>query len=271
MAKLFETAIFILWFAGQGNNTALATGTGELLKHGRMDMTKFRLKLKKRENIEWLNQMAKDGHAFVNYMAGFYTFEECTPGEYEYRIEHSDDFFSVSDKYKEFAKNNNIEIIQCWGTQVFLRRKASDVPFPQYPDTDALLEFFLKIRSTFKLASIVAMLCIVLELYSAMSGFAGGFLLTLFIGIILLVSMQAIINANNIVLELRKRKKEFPKEFEENIGKISRLLILGLVLSAVPFAIESFGGSELYAGALQLISFFLLLIGIFKNHRIWGR
>ncbi len=234
-------------------------------------MTKFRLNFNREENVEWLNQMAGEGHAFVNYFAGFYTFEECTPGQYEYGMEHSDNFFSVSREYKEKMENAGAEVVQCWGSRVYLRRKPMDIPFPQYPNTDALLEYFLKIRGLFKLASMIELLCVILELYTTTGGFVGGFILTLAIGAILLVCMHVVVKSNNVVLELRKRKKEWPKENENKMDKVSPVLALALLVSAAPFAAGFFGATEAVVGALQLISYLLLAIGIVKTRHIWGK
>ncbi len=234
-------------------------------------MTKFRFNSNREENIAWLNQMAKEGHAFVNYFAGFYTFEECTPGQYEYGMEHSDNFFSVSEKYKEKMGNAGVEVVQCWGSRVYLRRKPMNIPFPQYPDTDALLEYFLKIRGLFKITSMIELLCVILELYTTTGGFVGGFVLTLVIGAILLVCMQVVVNSNKVVLELRGRKKQYPKENEDKMNKVSFVLVLALLVSAAPFAAGFFNANAGVIGALQLASYVLLAIGIIKTRHIWGK
>lgn len=234
-------------------------------------MTKFRLNFNREENIEWLNQMAKEGHAFVNYFAGFYTFEECTPGQYEYGIEHSDNFFSVSETYKEKMGNAGVEVVQCWGSRVYLRRKPMNIPFAKYPDTDALLDYFLKIRGLFKIAALIELLCVILELYTTTGGFVGGFVLTLAIGAILIACMQVVVKSNKVILELRERKKQRPKENEDKMNKISPVIILALLVSAAPFAAGIFNASEGIIGALQLVSYVLLAIGIVKTRHIWGK
>lgn len=234
-------------------------------------MTKFRLNFNKEENIAWLNQMCKEGYAFVNYFAGFYTFEECTPGQYEYGMEHSDNFFSVSEKYKEKMGNAGVEVVQCWGSRAYLRRKPMNIPYAQYPDTDALLDYFLKTRNLFKIASMIELLCVILELYTTTGGFIGGFILTLAIGAILLICMHIVVKTNQVVLELRKRKKEWPKENEDKMNKVSPVLVIALLVSAAPFAAGFFNATEAVVGALQLISYLFLAIGIVKTRHIWGK
>jgi hypothetical protein len=140
-----------------------------------------------------------------------------------------------------------------------------------YPDTDALLAHYIKSRDIFKLASLLELLCVILELYSAMDGFTGGFLLTLGISIILLVCMQMVINANKIVLALREKKGERPKENETNIQKISPILVIALVFCVAPFVVQLLGGSEVISSSLLLLAFVLLAVGIIKTRHIWGR
>ncbi len=234
-------------------------------------MTKFHLNFNREENIAWLNQMAKEGHAFINYFAGFYTFEECTPDQYEYGMEHSDNFFSVSEKYKEKMSNAGVEVVQCWGSRVYLRRKPMNIPFPKYPDTDDLLEYFLKLRSLFKIAAFIELLCVILELYTTTGGFVGGFVLTLVIGVILIACMQVVVKSNKVILELRERKKQHPKENEDKMNKISLALVLALLVSAAPFAAGFFGATEGVVAGLQLASYILLAVGIVKTRHIWGK
>ena len=57
-------------------------------------MTKFRIISDMTKETEWLNQMAAEGHALVSFLAGFYTFENCQPGKYVFKVDLSDSFFS---------------------------------------------------------------------------------------------------------------------------------------------------------------------------------
>lgn len=47
-------------------------------------MIKFRLSYYKDDDIAWLNQLSKKGCAMTGFFAGFWHFDACTPGEYEY-------------------------------------------------------------------------------------------------------------------------------------------------------------------------------------------
>ena len=234
-------------------------------------MTKFRIISDITKETEWLNQMAAEGHAFINYFAGFYTFEDCPAGKYVFRVDYTDSLFSTTPDYRDYRRDTDTTILQCWGYRAFLRKETAKAPIADYPNTDALLEHYIKSRDIFKLASLMEMICVILELYAAMSGFVGGFLLTLGISVILLVCMQMAINANKIVLKLREKKGERPKEHETKMKRISPVLVVALAFCIAPFALQLLGASEAITGSLQLISFVLLAIGIIKTRHIWGK
>lgn len=234
-------------------------------------MTKFKFFSDITKETEWLNQMAAEGHAFINYFLGFYTFEECTPGKYVFKTDLSDSFFATTPDYRDYRRDTDTDILQSWGFKVFLRKEASPAPIADYPNTDALLEHYIKSRDIFKLASLLEMICVVLELYSAMDGFTGGFLLTLGISIILLICMQMAINSNKIILTLREKKGEHPKENETKMDRISPILVIALLFCIAPFIVQFLGGSKVLISSLQLISFVLLAIGIIKTRHIWGK
>ena len=90
-------------------------------------MTKFRLYFNKDKETTWLNEMAAKGYALKSFFAGFYSFEKCEPGEYVYQIDFGSKMFSVSDDYREFMAENNIEIVCLGGYWIILRKRASDV------------------------------------------------------------------------------------------------------------------------------------------------
>ena len=234
-------------------------------------MTKFRIISDITKETEWLNQMAAEGHALTGYFAGFYTFEDCPAGKYVFKADYADSFFSITPDYRDFRRDTDTTILGCWSTRVYLRKEASQAPIADYPNTEALLAQYIKTRDIFKLASLLELLCVILELYSAMDGFTGGFLLTLGISIILLVCMQMVINANNVILALREKKGERPKENETKIGKIPPVLVIALVFCVAPFVVQLLGGSQVISSSLLLLAFVLLAIGIIKSRHIWGK
>ena len=82
-------------------------------------MTKFRLYFDKDKETTWINEMAAKGYALKGFFAGFYSFEKCEPGEYVYQIDFGSKMYSVSDDYREFMAENNIEIVCLGDTGLF--------------------------------------------------------------------------------------------------------------------------------------------------------
>lgn len=99
-------------------------------------MTKFRLYFDKDKETAWINEMVKKGYAMTGFFAGFYQFEACTPGEYVYQIDFGSKMFSVSNDYREFMEENNIEIVCLWGYWIILRKRTVDGKFVLYTDVD---------------------------------------------------------------------------------------------------------------------------------------
>ena len=92
-------------------------------------MIRFKLYFDKDKETRWLNDMADQGWAMNGFFAGFYRFEPCEKGKYTYQIDFGNEFFSVSDDYREFMSDSDIEIIQSWGFWVFLRMLSSEGDF----------------------------------------------------------------------------------------------------------------------------------------------
>lgn len=234
-------------------------------------MIKFRLYYDKDKETEWLNSMAKEGYAMTGFFAGFYKFEACEPGKYEYQIDFSDSLFSVSNNYREFMKEFDIEIVQCWGPWVILRKVASEEPFQLYTDIDSMIEHYTKIRNMFKIVTLVELACFILELFAAMNGFEVGFFFTLLIGLIVIACMKVTLSINETILELKERKGEKVNRNAVQTGNVSPVLICGLLFNSVPFAMQNFGCGELWVSLAQIVAIVLLMIGIFKTRHVFAK
>ncbi|MDR1542692.1 MAG: DUF2812 domain-containing protein [Clostridiales bacterium] len=71
----------------------------------------------------WLNDMAAKGIAMTDYSICRYTFEECEPGEYEYRIEllEKSPKSHESVAYLRFLKESGIEAIAFYNSWAYFR------------------------------------------------------------------------------------------------------------------------------------------------------
>ena len=228
-------------------------------------MIKFRLYFDKDKETAWLNEMAEQGYAMTGFFAGFFHFEECEPGEYEYQIDFGDKFFSVSNNYREFMEETGVEIIQCWGFWIVLRQKASEGAFQLYTDVDSSIEHYSKILRMFKIFTIIELLCLFMEIYAATTGTALAYAFTCIIGAIIIAFLRMIIKAKQTIIELRERKGEVSESY---CGKrnISLFLSCGLLLNSCALFLEDSISHNLKLGC-QLLAIVFLLIGTYRTAR----
>lgn len=106
----------------------------------------------------------------TGFFVGFWHFDACKPGEYEYQIDLSGRLFGVSNDYLELMREMNIEYLGKFDFWIFLRRKKSDEPFTLYSDVESKLAHYQKIRRLFKIAVIIELLCFFLESLAAAGG-----------------------------------------------------------------------------------------------------
>ena len=85
---------------------------------------------------KWLNEMVAKGLAMTNYRFYRYTFEECSRGEYIYRIEFLKNPVTHTDsiKYIQFMEDNGAKHIASITKWVYFRKKSADGPFEIYSD-----------------------------------------------------------------------------------------------------------------------------------------
>jgi hypothetical protein len=96
---------------------------------------------------KWLNNMAAKGLAMTAYTFCRYTFENCIPGEYIYRIElleHSVNH-PESIRYINFLAENGVEHVDTYFRWVYFRKKASDGGFKIYSDLYSQIKHYQRI------------------------------------------------------------------------------------------------------------------------------
>lgn len=126
-------------------------------------MLKFKLYYDKDEEEAWLNEMCLNGWAFKKFFLGFYTFEKCEPGEYNYQIDLLDSWNGEKDDYSAFMKDTGVEVISQWWRWVYLQKKASDGPFEMYTDVESKITQYNKIKNFFKVALVIEVICFFME------------------------------------------------------------------------------------------------------------
>ena len=227
-------------------------------------MIKFKLYFDKDKETQWLNEMSQKGWAMTGFFAGFYRFEPCEKGKYTYQIDFGNEFFSVSDDYREFMSDSDIEIIQSWGFWVFLRKLSSEGEFQLYTDVDSQIEHYKKIRNMFKAVTVIELICLFIELFSA--SMTNSPLLWSFVFLILaiIIAFFNITNrTNDIIHELTERKTGIE---EPRSRSISIFLILGLLLNSCVLMMKDSIPSYIVC-PLQLIVIALMLVGVYQTAR----
>ncbi|MDF2520653.1 MAG: hypothetical protein K0R84_1281, partial [Clostridia bacterium] len=89
-------------------------------------MLKFKMYFDKDVEEIWLKEMSNKGWAFKRFFLGFYTFEACEPGEYNYQIDLLDNWSGEKEDYASFMEQSGVEVISQWYRWVYIRKKASD-------------------------------------------------------------------------------------------------------------------------------------------------
>lgn len=227
-------------------------------------MIKFKLYFDKDKETQWLNEMSQKGWAMTGFFAGFYRFEPCEKGKYTYQIDFGNEFFSVSDDYREFMSDSDIEIIQSWGFWVFLRKLSSEGEFQLYTDVDSQIEHYKKIRNMFKAVTVLELICLFIELFSA--SMTNSPLLWSFVFLILaiIIAFFNITNrTNDIIHELTERKTGIE---EPRSRSISIFLIIGLLLNSCVLMMKDSIPSYIVC-PLQLIVIVLMLVGVYQTAR----
>lgn len=227
-------------------------------------MIRFKFYFDKDKETRWLNDMSDQGWAMNGFFAGFYRFEPCEKGKYTYQIDFGNEFFSVSDDYREFMSDSDIEIIQSWGFWVFLRKLSSEGEFQLYTDVDSQIEHYKKIRNMFKAVTVIELICLFIELFSA--SMTKSPLLWSFVFLILAIIIAFVnitFRTNDIIHELTERKTGIE---EPRNRSISIFLIIGLLLNSCVLMMKDSIPSYIVC-PLQLIVIALMLVGVYQTAR----
>lgn len=226
-------------------------------------MIKFRLYFDKDKETDWINKMSEEGYAMTGFFAGFYWFEKCEPGKYVYQIDFGEKLFAVSNNYREFMQETGIEIVQTWGYWIILRKLASEGEFQLYTDVDSSIEHYTKIRTMFKVVSIIELIGFFMELVWAMEGNPWAVAFMFILAVLTVVMMNATFKTNRIIAELKERKGEVSACGMRN-GKLSPLVPCGMLLSScVTLARETVDHRIIMV--VQIIAIIFMIIGLYRS------
>jgi len=125
-------------------------------------MIRFKLTFDKDLEQNWLNDLCWEGWAMTGFIAGFFVFTPCQPGEYIYQIDllpgnglRAKNF----NAYAEFMEETGVEVVQRWFRWVFLRKRTADGPFQIYTDIDSQIQMYRRMRQMFAFVLVLECLC----------------------------------------------------------------------------------------------------------------
>jgi len=95
----------------------------------------------------WLNRMATNGQALVRRTWCTYTFEQCAPGEWIYRIELLPQGVRrpASQEYLAFAADAGVDTVATQDRWVYFRKPAADGPFEVFSDRDSRIAHYRRV------------------------------------------------------------------------------------------------------------------------------
>lgn len=221
-------------------------------------MVKYKLYFDKDQETQWLNELSKEGWAMTSFFAGLYTFEKCEPGKYIYQVDFGGSFGHVSGDYREFMAESNIEIVQCWGPWVILRKLASEGDFVLYTDVDSQIEQYKKILFMFKLVTIFELLILAVEILGIVNGSKLAWALTFLIAAIVVTMFRAVIRTKNIIHELNERKTGIAQTKNNNVSPI---LPAALLVNSCALMMGDSVSYPLHL-TVQILAIVLMLVGI---------
>lgn len=156
---------------------------------------------------QWLNTMAAKGWALVSVGFATYEFEECQPGEYNFRIElleHSPNSFEGKE-YISFIEETGATQVGQFVNWIYFRKKTVDGPFDLFSDFESKIKHFKRI---FTMMFPVGLINLYIGLQNIMMYFKNGFSGSL-IGIVnLLCSGLLLFGCFKVKQKMDQLKKE---------------------------------------------------------------
>lgn len=169
-------------------------------------MIKFKLYYDKDDETDWLNKLSMDGWAFKKFFLGFYTFEPCEPGEYNYQIDLLDNWNGNKKDYASFMEDAGVNVIGQWWRWVYLQKNTSDGPFEMYTDVESKIAQYSKIKNLFTIVLVIEIICFFIELMATID--TGSYIFALFTLLIMFICLTLL----KIVWKCKWKIEQFKRE-----------------------------------------------------------
>lgn len=227
-------------------------------------MIKFKLSFDKDKMIQWLNSLAQKGYAMTGFFAGIFTFEKCEPGKYIYQIDFSEKFFRVTEGYREFMEEQDVEIVQCWGPWVYLRKEAAKGDFQMFTDIDSQIAHYTKRLIMFKIVTIIEIIGFMIEGFLALNGFPSAIAFMLIIAALIIAMLRVVVQLKKSIVGLKEQKGDFTKDWLFSRRNVSMLIPIGLLFNSSVLLLEDKIDHPIKL-ALQIIAILLMMVGIYQT------
>lgn len=227
-------------------------------------MIKFRLSFDKDKIIRWLNQLSEKGYAMTSFFAGFFSFETCEPGKYIYQIDFSEKFFRITQNYREFMEEQDVEILQCWGPWIYLRKETAKGDFQMFTDIDSQIVHYTKRLIMFKIVTIIELIGFMVEGFLALKGIPLALAFMLIIAALIFAMLRAVVKIKKTIADLKEQKGDFSKDWLFRRRNVSMLIPVGLLFNSNTLLLEDKIDHPIKLG-LQITAIILMLIGIYQT------
>jgi hypothetical protein len=171
-------------------------------------MIQFKLYSDKDLEQDWLNDMSLKGWGLKKYFLGFYTFEACEPGEYNYQIDLLDKWDGDKSDFASFMEESGVEVIAQWYRWVYLRKKASDGPFEMYTDVDSKIAQYNRIKNFFTVGLIIEVICFCIEINAAVKAdYATFWAFVVLLGMFVIMFLRMVWKCKWKIEQLQRERK----------------------------------------------------------------
>ena len=183
-----------------------------------MKVKRWKLFLDFAKEEEWLNKKVAEGLAMTHYSFGRYTFEECAPGEYTYRIELLRHRVTDPDnvKYIRFIEDSGAEHVDSYLNWVYFRKKTAEGSFNIYTSFESRIAHYQKIIRLFLLLALLLLVGLLSQAIVIVSFVQSGFQVTAirvvsFITLGVLIVLAVLLLGRilpRLIMKVRKMKRE---------------------------------------------------------------
>jgi hypothetical protein len=125
---------------------------------------------------KWLNEKVSEGLAMTAYyFPCLYTFEDCSPGEYIYRLEllKNHATHSESKKYIRFVEESGTEHVATYLNWVYFRKKSDAGPFEVFSDLESRVAHYQRILRLWIFIGILIIILVLLQTLNIVGMVAG--------------------------------------------------------------------------------------------------